>query len=188
MNIVVERADGGRIYCRPDTTWERENKDYYSPDGIQELWWSPIVFVRICKAGKSIGKKFATRYYDAVGYGALLYIGDSMPDVASASCADHTSLLPFPMYNPAVLENKGNAFMVMKDGECIFAHEGVESEDVERIENAICNASRLTSLRIGDFVAVELQPTGLLSAKSEGKTAFKASYCENSLFDFKIIH
>ena len=69
MNIIVKPYGSGLCYCRPDTTWERENKDFYSPECVKELHWSPIIFVRISKAGKCIGGKFASRYYDEFALG-----------------------------------------------------------------------------------------------------------------------
>ena len=120
MNIIVKPYGSSLCYCRPDTTWERENKDFYSPECVNELHWAPIVFARICKAGKCIGGKFAPRYYDAFNFGALLYCHTSeSPDIAFTSCADHTSLLPAPLYNPVVIENEENIFEVKKNGEKI---------------------------------------------------------------------
>ncbi len=186
MNIIVRPYGSGSCYCRPDTTWERENKDFYSPECVNELHWAPILFVRISKAGKCIGGKFASRYYDAFGFGALMYIGDFMPCLASASCADHTSLLPFPLYNPLVLENEENEFRFFKGGAQIFNFWCGPSVRAD-IEEAICTASRLTSLRIGDFVAIELGPTTPLTSRAEGPASLRATFCENGLFDFRIV-
>ena len=111
MNIVVKPYGGSFSYCRPDTSWERENRDIYTPDRIDRWDWAPIVFVRVCKAGKCVGRKFASRYYDAFGFGALLYVGavgEADINIAAASCADHSSILPFPLYNIAVLEGQDN--------------------------------------------------------------------------------
>ena len=95
MNIIVKPHGSDLCYCRPDTTWERENKDFYVPDCVSEMHWAPVIFVRISKAGKCINPKFVSRYYDSYNYGTLLYCrpenGDSL-----ISCADHTSLLPSP--------------------------------------------------------------------------------------------
>lgn len=184
MNIIVKTNGSGLCHCRPDTTWERENKDFYAPDCVNEVHWAPVMFARICKAGKCVGEKFASRYYDAVGFGALLYIGDFMPDRAAASCADHTSLLPLPLYNPVVIENVENAYEVLKNGEEIYTY---ASADAGLVVQAVCEASRLTSLRIGDFVAVELEQPKPLASRSEGGIALKATYCENELYDMKII-
>lgn len=195
MNIIVERFSDEGIHCRPDTTWERENRDFYAPDSVSGLWWSPIVFARICKAGKCIGKKFASRYYDGCGFGALLYIGENMPDYATASCADHTSILPHPLYNPVVLENAENVFEMKKDGMTIFCSNGTGYDDERKgqdfiglIEEAICKASKLTSLRTGDFIAIELAQASHLSSREDADARLEATYCGNSLIDMKIIY
>lgn len=190
MNIIVKPYGSSLCYCRPDTTWERENKDFYSPECVKELHWAPIVFARISKAGKCIGGKFASRYYDAFNFGALIYCHTSeSSDIAFTSCADHTSLLPAPMYNPVVMESEENIFEVRKNGENIFSSRdnAIEASLKELIEEAICTASQLTTLRIGDFIAVELAPVSLMAASSDGKAALKATYCENELFDMKVI-
>ena len=190
MNIIVKPYGSNLCYCRPDTTWERENKDFYSPECVNELHWAPIVFARICKAGKCIGGKFAPRYYDAFNFGTLLYCHTSeSTDISFTSCADHTSLLPAPLYNPVVMENEDNIFEVKKNGEKIFTSRdiSIEASLKEVIEDAICKASRLTTLRIGDFIAVELAPVSLMAASCDGETSLKATYCENELFDIKLI-
>lgn len=197
MNIIVKPYGSSLCYCRPDTTWERENKDFYSPECVNELHWAPIVFARISKAGKCISGKFASRYYDSFNFGALFYCHTTeSSDIAFTSCADHTSLLPAPLYNPVVMENDVNVFEVKKNDETIFgfpklafAREGAPTESPlkEMIEDAICKASQLTTLRIGDFVAIELTPVSLLSPRSEKEASLKACYCENELFDIKVI-
>ena len=184
MNIVVKPYGSDMCYCRPDTTWERENRDLYSPDCVNAWNWTPVVFARVSKAGKCISPKFASRYYDSLNFGALLYIGGA--DVASGSCVDHTSILPLPLYNPAVFETEGNRFEVTKNGEVIFSSEITGL--IQAAEEAICKASQLTSLRIGDYVAVELAPASLLAEKTEGSLSFKATFCENEIFSFKVIY
>ena len=145
MNIIVKPKGSDLCHCRPDTTWERENKDFYVPDGVSEIHWAPVIFVRISKAGKCISPKFVSRYYDSFNYGTLLYCrseaGEDM-----ISYADHTSLLPSPM----------------------LGTEGLKDNEKELVEDAICKASKLISVRIGDYVAVELDEIRQLT-ESEAK-------------------
>lgn len=182
MNIIVKPYGSVLCYCRPDTTWEREDKDFYSPDSVTDLYWTPVVFARISKAGKCIGEKFVSRYYDATGFGILLYTGT---DIAFSSCADHTSLLPMPLYNPVVLEGEDNIFEVLRNGEKIYDNTGTAGKMI--LEDAICNASRLTSLRTGDFMAVELQPMQHLVSRDDEKLSLKASYCGNTLIEKNLV-
>lgn len=191
MNIAVKTRTDGRWYCRPDTTWERENRDLFAPEEAGGYLFTPVLFARICKAGKCIGRKFAERYYDSVGYGMLLYASDmydgSGTSIAASSCLDHTSILPFPMYNRLTLGN-GNLFTIEKDGKEIFRT--VEGS-TDMIEEALTEISALVSLRIGDMVAIETAaPSPLVSMEqdsgSEGKE-ITGSFCGNELFRFKII-
>ena len=198
MNIIVKPYGSTLCSCRPDTTWERENKDFYSPECVNEVMWTPVVFARVSKAGKCIGNKFAGRYYDGVGCGILMYCAT---DEAVTSCADHTSILPMPLYNPEVLDGR-KEFVVTKNGNLAAARSidavspagqndlvmsTEQGEWRHLLEDAICNASRLTSLRIGDFVAVELTPLQSLAAREESEVSVKGTFCDNDIFDFNII-
>lgn len=195
MNIITVSYGSGRCSCRPDTTWERENRDFYVPEGISSLHWAPIAFARICKAGKCIGSKFVQRYYDSVNFGMLLYIGDLMDgspeSLACASCADHSSILPFPLYNRAVFSNPGNTAEISKDGSVIFSVDSTpgngDTPVLQTIEEGICRASGLISLRTGDFVAAGLAPIAPLASRADGDAAVAATFCGNPLFDFRII-
>ncbi len=185
MNIVVRHLDG-TCTCRPDTTWERENKDIYAVPAVSAYRFAPVLFVRVSKTGKCVGYKFASRYYDGFNFGVLLY-GGLRTGTASAesctepgkssgnasglhwsSCLDHSSILPFPLYNPLVLENDEKEFKFRKNGTVLFS---TGEGSAETVENAIAEVSELVSLRIGDIIAVELQePLPLAERQS----------CENS--------
>ena len=186
MNIIVKPYGSSTCYCRPDTTWERENKDFYSPECVNEIYWTPVVFARISKAGKCVGKKFVERYYDGVGCGMLLYCGTSttsFEDSASVRClsevVDRSSILPHPLFQPVVLEDD-KEFVVN-------ATHIILSGAKDLLEESICNASQLTSLRIGDFIAVELRELQKLASKEDGTVAVKGEFCEKEIFSFNII-
>lgn len=174
MNIIVSLfGSNGTDYCfRPDTTLEKESFDYYIPDGVSELTYSPVLFVRLCRAGKAIGEKFAGRYYDSGGFGVLLY-GESIigsgaaAGLSMASSLDKTSLLPFPLIDKDVLENSENSFSLSVNGRSMNEH-SINERSVNRNGTFACHPdfagipeilhriSVRTSLRTGDIVAVEL--------------------------------
>ena len=197
MNIIVKPYGSDLCYCRPDTTWERENKDFYSPECVNEIYWTPVVFARVSKAGKCVGRKFVERYYDAVGCGVLLYCGtsttsfDGSAGVRSLSeVVDRSSILPHPLFQPVVLEDE-KEFMVScqhdAQGDAALSHNIILSGAKDLLEEALCNASQLTSLRIGDFVAVELKDLQKLAAREEGNIAVKGEFCEKEIFGFNIV-
>ena len=109
-------------------------------------------------------------------------------DLAYGSCIDHTSILPSPMYNPVVLDEK-KVLTVDKthaDGAAVQSDYILENAKC-MLEDALCKASQLTSLRIGDYVAVELAHLSPLAEKSAGELSVKGTFCENEIFGFKII-
>ena len=183
MNIVVKPYNTDLCYCRPDTTWEKESRNLYIPEGVDQVLWAPVVYAKVCKAGKCVSPKFVARYYDAVGFGALTYCDDE--NLAFSSCMDHSSLMPVPSLNPTVLECGEGTIVISAGAEktSITSDKGMQTA----IEEAICKASERVSLRIGDIVAVELTGLQVLAKRSEGEVAFKAEYNENCLFDLKVI-
>lgn len=188
MNILVKTA-GGRIIVRPDTTWEKDNEDVYLPEFVDELSWTPVLFARISKPGRSVGKEFADRYYDGIGYGVLLYpenlIDGAQEGFACASCLDHTSFLPTPVYNKVTLGRENNEFIVSKDGNEIFRY---NSGTAEMVEQAIVEATKYCYVRVGDLLAIELKPREALASRLDGKCQIDGTYCDNFLLEFKIIY
>ncbi|MBP5218935.1 MAG: hypothetical protein J6Z47_08320 [Bacteroidales bacterium] len=187
MNIIVKTAQG-RIIVRPDTTWEKDNADFFPPDFVEQLTFSPVLFARILKPGRSVSLKFASRYYDAVNFGVLLYpenlIDEAPESFATASCLDHTSFLPVPMYNPVTLGAEGNSFILKRDGETVFEY---GSASRAAIEEAISEATRMVYIRTGDLIAIELDSRKMLCERSIGRTRVTGSWCSNPILDFNIV-
>ena len=183
MNIVVKPYGSNLCYCRPDTTWEKEGRDLYIPDAVEKALMTPVAFARVSKAGKCISGKFVSRYYDAVGFGALLYCDEDA--IAFSSCLDHTSLLPMPLYNPAVFENEENTFSLTAGKQHMEYKSNAEVKTA--LEEAICKASERVSLRIGDLVVVELAQMKTIAERRDGEIQLKAEFCDNCLFDLKVI-
>lgn len=206
MNIIVKPMEG-ICTCRPDTTWERENKDIYAVPAVKAYRYTPVLFVRISKAGKCVGYRFAERYYDGFNFGMLLYGGItgevSAENVQAAergcgnvdaeellwsSCLDHSSILPFPLYNPMVLENDEKEFTIRKNGTILFSTGEGSSE---MIDNAIAAASEMVSLRIGDILAIELQEPLPLAVRESGKEESECmvvgNFLESETFSHRIV-
>ena len=193
MNIIV-KTTAGKYIVRPDTTWEKDNEDFYPPEFIERLTYTPVLFARICKPGRSISQKFADRYYDGINYGVLLYpedmIDGSETGFATASMVDHTSFLPFPLYGKAVLGQAENEFILsMKksaDAEpaVLFRHNAATEQ---MIKESIEEATSLIYIRTGDVIAIELDKRKPLLERSEGSATVSGTFCGNNLLDFNIV-
>lgn len=183
MNILVKTYDGNIVF-RPETTWKRGDDCVYLPEFIDSVEAAPVVFVRICKSGRSVGRQFATRYYDAVGYGMLLYpteLLNSGPEgFASACCLDHTSFLSLPCLDR----------MSLGDGELCIAKgseiQRYKAPGAGEIEDAIEFATCFCYIRTGDFLAVELEKRKPLCNRQQPSTLVVGSYGGSPLFDFTV--
>lgn len=185
MNIIVKTSDGG-LMVRPDTTWEKDNEDFFPPEFVERLTYTPVLFARVSKPGRSVGLQFADRYFDSVGFGILLYpenlIDGKETGLCEATMIDHTSFLPSPMYNRVTLGQEGNRFILQKNGKTIFQY---EEGNVNMIKEALSQATRYIFIRTGDLIAIELDGRKPLCGKED--TSISATWCENSILDFKIV-
>lgn len=172
---------------RPDTTWEKDNEDFYPPEFVDELTYSPVLFARILKPGRSVGRKFASRYYDSVGFGVLLYpenMLDGTPEgYAQAICLDHTSFLPTPMYQPQRLEENGR-FSLFRNEVELFAF---DHPSLNMIEETLVEATRLLYIRTGDLIAVELSDRKPLTNRTDSVTHITGTFGQDKVLDFQII-
>lgn len=190
MNIVVKTASG-KCIVRPDTTWEKDNDNFFPPEFVNSLSWSPVLFVRISKPGRSIGEKFAGRYYDEVNYGVLLYPDDMMDGseegYAQACCLDHTSFLPSPGFSKDMLDNGAEFILSLKKSDTesiLFQHSG--ANDL-MIRSAIAEMTRFVYIRTGDLLAIELQQRRPLCVRSDADICLSGTYGETETTEFRII-
>ena len=184
MNIIV-RTYGGHYVTRPDTTWEKDNEDFFPPDFTESFEWTPVVFARVCKPGRSVGARFVRRYYDRVGYGVLLYpadhIGEGAEEYAEALTLDHTSFLPDPKLS--IEEADGLSFEVKMDGVNIF-EDTVQAGQL--LDNAVCEATKRLYIRTGDIIAVELAARSPLCTRTEGNREISGSAGDDASMSFRI--
>lgn len=64
-----ERPDEPVIFTKPDTAILRNNAPFYYPEFSKDVHYEAELVLRICKEGKNIQEKFASKYYDAIGIG-----------------------------------------------------------------------------------------------------------------------
>lgn len=172
---------------RPDTTWEKDNEDFYPPEFVDELTYSPVLSARILKPGRSVGRKFASRYYDSVGFGVLLYpenMLDGTPEgYAQAICLDHTSFLPTPMFQPQRLEEDGR-FSLFRNEVELFTF---DRPSLNMIEDALVEATKLLYIRTGDLIAIELSARTPLTTRNNAITNITGTIGQDKVLDFQII-
>lgn len=171
MNIVTVTYNSNFHYIRPDISLNRDGNDYFCPDGITEFTVAPFVFIRIDKAGKSVGAKFAQRYYSRMGYGVNLtaqsLIDKSAPQsFLTANSLDNSTYIS-ELYSPEEFPSnkiKESLMQLMQqdreEGNDIVSNYFTASGNPLNITDIFSvkmeQITRLSSVRTGDFIALEL--------------------------------
>lgn len=159
MNVVV-LTSSGRTVVRPDTTRIKEGEDIYLPADVTCVSWSPVVFAKVSRPGRCVATRFAPRYWDAAGVGALLYPEnyiDSGPEgFACASCLDHTTLLTAPFADRNAVQNMDFELRAGPD-EAFGA-----TLSTMWLDAALAKVSEHCFLRNGDYVCVEIEQRKML--------------------------
>ncbi len=57
------------FFMKPDSALLRNNQPFYIPDWTNEVHHEIELVLRVCRLGKNIEKRFAHRYFDAIGLG-----------------------------------------------------------------------------------------------------------------------
>ncbi|PKV63016.1 fumarylacetoacetate hydrolase family protein [Pontibacter ramchanderi] len=64
-----EVPDEPVIFFKPDTAILKNNEPFYYPEYSQDIHHEVELILRVSREGKNIDKKFAHKYYDAIGLG-----------------------------------------------------------------------------------------------------------------------
>lgn len=145
------------IFMKPDTALLKDNKDFYYPPFTQDLHHEVEVVIRICKEGKHVAKKFAHKYYDAIGLG----IDFTARDVQSrhkekglpwelAKSFDHSAVIS-PLVPVTEFEDVPQLeFSLKKNGQTVQA--GNTKNMIFDFETLITFVSKYITLRKGDLI------------------------------------
>ncbi len=116
-------------------------KPFFGPDDAQDLRMTPCVVLRVSRLGKSIERRFADRYYDAIAPGIDFVAWDKLNE-ARHNGGSWTEAIDFD-YSLAI-------------GEWMDKGEGLTDEGlVVRLEEAIEQVSRLMTIRQGDLIYID---------------------------------
>lgn len=154
MNIIAVPYNRRSFYLRPDTTLNRDCLDFYLPENITSLSAVPFAYVKVCKAGKSLLRKFAYRYYGGLGYGLALEATPLIVPGEPASFVEANSL----DYSTYLLteDSEGDGVTppdFIKEGESLFT---LTPPAREEIEQTIERVTSIISIRYGDLLLFDL--------------------------------
>lgn len=158
MNLITVKSNGEFFYMTPDTSLNRDSKDYFCPEFVEEFAVVCFCYVRIEKNAKAVAERYAERYISGFGYGiklkALNLRGEFNPyKDFMTSALDNTTYI-----SPCLRQDDFASIQpsLTIDGTHI---EKVDCKTVERVINdypkAIANITSVSTLRSGDIIIFE---------------------------------
>lgn len=188
MNIIVTPYQKQSFYCRPDSTLIRALDEYYIPDEVENISAAPIIYIKTLRAGKAVSNRFVERYVDSFGFGILLHPSlksecfEGSPERPFIeNSLDYTSVIPLLSFPESELKRASDhKFEVTINYK--KAYDDLIFPDYDEIIGKISAISKYCSLRIGDFIAIELAP----SRDIEPQARLIGSVDGEQIFNFKI--
>lgn len=123
------------MVLKSDSSLMVNRKPFFIPDWSNDMQYTPCVVVRVCKLGKHVATKFASRYYDAIAPGLNIHAEDCRVkgDYVRAWAFDGS--LPVGTFQPL------DAYM--------------PNDLIVSIDEAICRVSELMIIRQGDLIFID---------------------------------
>jgi 2-keto-4-pentenoate hydratase/2-oxohepta-3-ene-1,7-dioic acid hydratase in catechol pathway len=167
-------GDEVTYYLRPDTALLRNNAPFYYPDFTTQLIAHICVVMRVCRLGRSIGARFAARYYDAVGAGVTFTAADLLArDVAGKKPWDRAVSFDYS----AAVSREFIGMDAWRESRCNMQayHDGeipLVLENVQAMDKIIEYVSNFMTLKIGDYFFIPVSPPVLVEGGHHIETFF----------------
>jgi len=145
------------VFLKPDTAVLKDNKDFYYPDFSKDIHYEVEVVLRICNEGKHVSRKFAHRYYDAIGLGVDFTARDIQNQHKEkglpwelAKAFDHSAVIS-PLIPKEEFEDVQNlSFSLRKNNNIV--QEGNTKDAIFSFDDLIVFISQYITLRKGDLI------------------------------------
>lgn len=153
-NPVPERPV---IFLKPDTAILKDNKDFYIPDFSTDIHYECELVVRVCNEGKHVSKKFAHKYYDAIGLGIDFTARDLQSQLKAkglpwelAKAFDNSAVISSLIPKENFADVTAIPFSLTKNGQIVQS--GNTSDMIFDIDSLISFISGYITLRKGDLI------------------------------------
>lgn len=145
------------IFMKPDTALLKDNRDFYYPDFSKDIHYEVEVVLRICNEGKHVSKKFAHKYYDAVGLGIDFTARDLQTELKQqglpwemAKAFDHSAVISSLIPKEEITDMHSLEFSLDKNGQEV--QRGNTRDVIFDFDTLISYISSRITLRKGDLL------------------------------------
>lgn len=152
-----EMPEAPVLFMKPQNALLTEGKAFYYPDFSKDIHYECEIVLRICKNGKYIAEKFASKYFDAMTLGVDFTARDlqdyqkqkGLPwEIAKAF--DHSAVIGEFIPMTEAMKSQPIHFQFLKNGEVV--QQGDSSLMLHNFNKIIAYASQFFSLNMGDLI------------------------------------
>lgn len=139
----------GVLDFHPDSTLLLPGRPLFYP-AVGESWVAvPHIAVRICRLGKRVSPKFASRYYDAISPAIHMELPCASPDMEGILSGMDSTITHGSWFDPLTALSLN---VIKLDGNEI----PLSALSISTIDNMIAHISRFTTIRMGDILLIPL--------------------------------
>jgi 2-keto-4-pentenoate hydratase/2-oxohepta-3-ene-1,7-dioic acid hydratase in catechol pathway len=124
-----------KMVLKSDSSLMVNRKPFFIPDWSEDIRYVPCVVVRVCKLGKHIAAKFASRYYDAIAPAMNLYAEDYRKQGDAVRTWAFDNSLPVGVF--------------------VSLDAWMPNDLIIGVDEAISDISRVMTLRQGDLIFID---------------------------------
>lgn len=157
LNEPLLKRDYPVIFTKADSSLLKDRKPFFIPDELGTIEYEAEIVVRICRLGKSISERFASRYYDAVTVGIDFTARDLLRKLSQqglpwdmSKSFDGAAVLGEWISKDKFLDIQRLRFHLDVNGET--KQEGCTSDMIYKVDEIISYISRFFTLKTGDLI------------------------------------
>lgn len=157
LNEPLLKRDDPVIFTKADYSLLKDRKPFFIPDELGTIEYEAEIVVRICRLGKSISERFASRYYDAVTVGIDFTARDLLRKLSQqglpwdmSKSFDGAAALGEWVSKDKFLDIQRLRFHLDVNGET--KQEGCTNDMIYKVDEIISYISRFFTLKTGDLI------------------------------------
>lgn len=157
LNEPLLKRDDPVIFTKADSSLLKDRKPFFIPDELGTIEYEAEIVVRVCRLGKSISERFASRYYDAVTVGIDFTARDLLRKLSQqglpwdmSKSFDGAAVLGEWVSKNKFLDIQRLRFHLDVNGET--KQEGCTSDMIYKVDEIISYISRFFTLKTGDLI------------------------------------
>ncbi len=176
------------IFMKPKNALLLNNNPFYYPDFTIDLHFECELVLRVCKNGKRVRDKYASRYYDQIGVGIDFTARDLQTALKEkglpwekAKAFDHSAVVGRMLPLPPDQEAPPFRFSLKRNGELV--QQGDSRDMIFSFDQIIAHISRYFTVNIGDLIFTGT-PAGV--GRVQIGDRLEAFLNEESMLDFEV--